>query len=72
MVDKYTELAHQIIDLVEEKIVEAYPKLKKLQEKTEGNTFLYGEDYYDLEDEIADKIKLLKEGKENVGKTGSD
>lgn len=47
-----SEMAHQIIDLVEFAIRKTHPEIDKIASDSEGNTLLYGEVYYDLENEI--------------------
>jgi hypothetical protein len=43
-------LASQIIDLVEDAIRKAHPKVDRVGKNCQGNTLLYGEKYYDVED----------------------
>ena len=61
--DKFQRLANEIIDLIEEKMLENNPDVKKLVYKKKGNTMLYGEAYYNLEDEIAEKLREFKKPK---------
>jgi len=58
---KLTNLAAEVIDLVEWRIRELFPDIDLMAEQLEGNTLLHGEKYYELEDEIIDKLKELKE-----------
>jgi hypothetical protein len=51
--------ANDIIDMVEEAIIEAHPSLRKRMKYYHGHTLLYGEDYYDLEGEIAERVKKI-------------
>jgi len=53
--DKYQKKANEIIELVEDTIMASNPRLHKM--KFKGDTLLYGEPYYDLEDEIAEMLK---------------
>lgn len=60
--DKNESLAHTIIDLVEDAIRKAHPEIEQFVPKTdeEGNmvnTLLYGEAYYDLENEVAEVLR---------------
>jgi len=48
------EKAHVIIDMVEQAIRKAHPKIDEYASRLEGNTLLYGETYYNLETEIAE------------------
>ncbi len=64
--DKYDELASDIIDIVLEKIEEIYPELKpkkEFLEETEDASILYGEAYYSVECQISDTLKELMEFK---------
>lgn len=59
--DEYEEMAADIIDIVLEKIEELYPELKPKKEfldESEDASILYGEVYYDLEDEVANRLRL--------------
>jgi len=49
---KLTELAHELIDTVEHAIRTANPEVDAIASRTEGNTLLYGENYYTTEDAI--------------------
>jgi len=68
------ELAHEIIDLVEERIRKEHPVVDKyaeqwFDEENEEfpNTLLYGEAYYDVEDVIITWIEdLLEEQLEDI------
>ena len=55
--DKFEEVAATIIDMVELKIRKIYPVIDKIAEKGQTNTLLYGEHYYDLENEIAELLR---------------
>ena len=66
--NKYEELASEVIDTVSNYIEEHYgityrdKKTKKESDKDppeEDRALIYGEDYYSMEDEIANKIKSL-------------
>jgi len=57
--DKFQSLAHEIIDLVECSIRKAHPKIDKKALASEGKTLLYGENYYDLENEIAEILRKI-------------
>lgn len=54
--DEKTVLAHRIIDLVEETIRRNHPEIEKIASRCEGNTLLYGEVYYDLENEVVEAL----------------
>jgi hypothetical protein len=56
MNDKLIEKAALIIDLVESKIREVYPFIETFANSQKGNTLLYGENYYDLENEIVEEL----------------
>jgi len=56
---KLTNLAAELIDLVEGRIRDLFPDINKMAEQLEGNTLLHGEEYYELEDEIIEKLKEL-------------
>jgi len=56
--NKYEELANEIIDLIIETILEENPEIDIT--KKQGNTLLYGEAYFNLEDHIANRIQDLK------------
>ena len=58
MVD-YTQVAHEIIDVVEAKIREVYPIMEQYVKLflKEYNTLFIGEVYYDLENKIVDLLK---------------
>jgi hypothetical protein len=68
--DVHRQVAADVIDLVEEAIRNAHPQIEKIAqdytvtdedaEKTDAyhpNTLLYGEVYYDLEDELANVLR---------------
>ena len=62
--DKYEGLANEIIDLISEYIMNEYgiePKDRYDDGgvKAENPALIYGRDYFDLECEIADKIRAL-------------
>lgn len=60
--DRFHELAANIIDMVEEAIRKAHPEVDEIASKCEGNTLLHGEAYYDLEDEVSNFLReKLKE-----------
>lgn len=59
--DEYEEMAADIIDMVLEKIEEFYPEIepkKEFLDESEDASILFGEAYYDLEDEIANRLRL--------------
>jgi hypothetical protein len=53
--DRYEELASEIIDDVIDAILEQNPEIDTTGKR--GNKLLYGEAYYDLESSIADRIR---------------
>ena len=53
--DSNRELASEIIDEIEDGIFAANPRLAKMRFR--GNSLLYGEDYYDVEDWLCDLLK---------------
>jgi len=57
--EKAKKKAIKILDLVEDYILESQPLIKKVAEdgKLKGNTLLYGDSYYKVEDKVT---KLLK------------
>jgi hypothetical protein len=55
--DKYQRLAHKIIDLVEFSIRETHPAVDAKATASKGNTLLYGENYYNLENEISEILQ---------------
>lgn len=55
---KERTLTSEIIDLVEDAIRKAHPKVDKIGKNCQGNTLLYGEKYYNLEDSL---VEILKE-----------
>ena len=66
--NKYEELASEAIDTISSYIEDHYritykdKKTKKESDKDppeKDRALIYGEDYYNMEDEIANKIKLL-------------
>jgi len=63
--DKYEKLASEIIDNVSELIEKHYPEIKPKHitddDSIENPTLINGIIYYDLESEIAEMIKELKE-----------
>lgn len=65
--NKFQELAAEIIDMVEGKIRDSHPVVEEHASTCKGNTLLHEEDsgYYGLEEEVASKIegivKCLKE-----------
>ena len=56
---KLMNLAAELIDLVEWRIRLIHPKINLIAQRLEGNTLLHGEKYYELEDEIIEKLKEL-------------
>lgn len=56
-----TEKAHAIIDLVEEAIRNAHPRIEAIAQEKEENTLLIGETYYDLENEVVEELKMFIE-----------
>jgi len=57
--DKFQSLAHKIIDLVECTIRKAHLTIDTKASGLKGNTLLYGEKYYDLENEIAEILRKI-------------
>jgi len=57
---KLTNLAAEVIDLVEGRIRELFPDIDLMTEQLEGNTLIHGEEYYELEDEIIEKLRELR------------
>jgi len=55
--DKFQRLAHEIIDLVEDAVRKAHPTVDTKASRLKGNTLLYGENYYNLENEIAEILR---------------
>ena len=55
--EKFQRLAHEIIDLVELSIRKAHPSIDHKATVLESNTLLYGEAYYDLENEISEILQ---------------
>ena len=53
--ERYRKLAIEIIDEIEERIFAANPRLAKMRFR--GNSLLYGEDYYDVEDWLCELLK---------------
>ncbi|KKM84218.1 hypothetical protein LCGC14_1301460 [marine sediment metagenome] len=63
--DKYEELANRIIDDICEVVENHYPEIKPkciTDDEIENPALINGTIYYDLECEIADKIRKLKNG----------
>ena len=62
--DKYEELANEIIDEISDIIEENYPEIKPRcitdDKSIENPALINGTIYYDLECRIADKIRDLK------------
>lgn len=54
---KLEELAHGIIDVVEDAICVNKPQVDLIRGKSKGNTLLYGEVYYDVENEIVRRLR---------------
>jgi hypothetical protein len=57
--DSFQRLAHEIIDVVELSIRKAHPTIEDLATNLKGNTLLYGENYYDLENEISELLRQI-------------
>ena len=57
VLDRFQELAAVIIDMVEYAIRKTHPQVDEIASKCEGNTLLWGEAYYDLEDEISSLLR---------------
>ncbi|MDG6221915.1 MAG: hypothetical protein IAX21_07120 [Candidatus Bathyarchaeota archaeon] len=57
--DRFQRLAHEIIDLVELSIRKAHPTIDAQAADLKGNTLLYGENYYDLENEITELLHQI-------------
>jgi hypothetical protein len=57
--DKLQNIAHEIIDLVECSIRKAHPKIDAKASGIKGNTLLYGENYYNLENEIVEILRKI-------------
>jgi len=55
-VENLREIAHRIIDMIEDKICYDNPKVDLLRGKHKGNTLLYGEGYYELEDAVVQEL----------------
>lgn len=55
--DEFQRLAHEIIDLIEDAIRKAHPTIDVKASRLMGNTLLHGEDYYNLENEIAEILR---------------
>lgn len=65
---KYEAIAHTIIGLVEDAIRKAHPEIEQFvpKEDKDGNpinTLLYGEPYYNLENEV---VEVLKDNEEDA------
>lgn len=60
--DKFEKMAAELIDLVEHDIRRAHPEVDAIAMQQEGNTLLHGENYYDLEAEIAKRLRNFKKG----------
>ena len=56
-------LASEIIDIVEDAIRKAHPKVDSIGSHCKGNTLLYGEKYYALEDILTDILQSAKSRK---------
>jgi len=52
------ELAAKLIDLVEDAIRKEHPEIDAKAQQLEGNTLVYSERYYELEDFIANLLEL--------------
>lgn len=60
--DRFQELAANIIDMVEYAIRKTHPEVDEIASKCEGNTLLHGEAYYTLEDKVSNLLReKLKE-----------
>lgn len=57
--DKFQRFAHEIIDLVENAIRKAHPTIDAKTSRLKENTLLHGENYYNLEDEIAEILRRI-------------
>ena len=57
IMDKYQKLAAETIDEVENAIRQATPEVEVIASRKEGNTLLYDEAYYDLEDYVASILR---------------
>ena len=57
MTNKYEKLAAEIINEVESTIRQANPEVEAMASEKEGNTLLYGQAYYDLENYIASVLE---------------
>jgi hypothetical protein len=55
--EKERKLASEIIDRVEWAIRKAHPKVDKVGKNCQGNTLLYGEKYFDLEDTLTELLQ---------------
>jgi len=55
--NKFQKLAAKIIDMVEHDIRRANPEVDAIAIEKKGNTLLYGESYYQLEDAIAEELR---------------
>jgi hypothetical protein len=61
--NKYQELAAELIDTVEDKILQINPKVDKIAAKKHGHTLIPGPYYYELEDAIAEDIETFVRSK---------
>ena len=57
IMDKFEKLAAKLIDLIEHDIRRANPEVDAIAMTKEGNTLLHGENYYDLENKIAEELR---------------
>ena len=58
--DRFQRLAHEIIDYVEYSIRTAHPEIDNIASSMEGNTLLYGENYYNLENKISEILSQIR------------
>jgi len=56
-IDEFQRLSHEIIDLVEDAIRKAYLTIGAKASRLIGNTLLHGENYYNLENEVAEILR---------------
>jgi len=57
--NRYVDIARQVIDLVERRIREAYPEIGERVKGTEEDSLLRGERYQRLEAELAERLSEL-------------
>jgi len=61
MVDKFENLAHEIIHDVVSTLMAMYPDIQIMQDDLDGKALIHGEAYYELENNIARKLRNLQE-----------